>query len=413
MTTNRIRRSTTAAACVLLALAGPFAAAPVAQADPAPTGTPVHLTLPAPHGPNAVGTTDLHLVDPNRTDPWQPGRSRELMVTLWYPARSGGTGARAPQLSTGTAAAFADSLQRQFGLPADTADWAGTLTHARTGVPAASGRDRLPVVLYSPGAGGLRGQGTVLAEELASRGYLVVAIDHTYESLAVEFPGGRTVTADPAAAGAAPRRLVDIRVADTRFVLDRLAVLDRGGNPDAEHRRLPTGLAGRIDLSAVGMTGHSLGGATAAQVMHDDPRVDAAVDLDGGLDFGEEGPVGSVVADGLDRPFLLMNSGEWTHDDPYWQSFWPHLRGPHRNIRLTGAGHLSYTDLQVQLPQIAAAGRVPAAAVQTQVGTIDPADSVAAQRAYVDAFFDLGLRHRDSHLLDGPSSRFPQAEFVE
>ena len=81
----------------------------------------------------------------------------------------------------------------------------------------------------------------------------------------------------------------------------------------------------------------------------------------------------------------------------------PEVGAPGR-LRLTGAGHLSYTDLQVQLPQIADAGRVPAAAVQTQVGTIDPAASVAAQRAYVDAFLDLALRHRDTHLLDGSSS---------
>ncbi|MFD9123535.1 alpha/beta hydrolase family protein [Kitasatospora sp. NPDC059571] len=412
MTTNRIRRSSVAAASVLLALAGPFAA-PAAHADPATTTRPVAMTLPAPHGPHAVGTTGLHLVDASRKDPWQPGHSRELMVTLWYPARPGQSDAVAPQLPAGTAAAFAASLQQQFGLPTDTADWAGTETHSRTDAPAQATQAGLPVVLYSPGATGLRGQGTVLAEELASRGYLVVAIDHTYESLAVEFPDGRVALPDPAAASAPPSRLVDIRVADARFVLDRLTLLNAGGNPDADHRRLPTGLTGRLDLCHVGMIGHSLGGATAAQVMHDDARVEAAVDLDGGLDFGDQGPVGSVVADGLDRPFLLMNSAQWTHNDPWWQPFWANLRGMHRNIQLAQSAHLSYTDLQVQLPQIAAAGRVPEAAVQSQVGTIDPTASITTQRAYVDAFFDLTLRHRDDHLLDGPSSRFPQATFVK
>ena len=58
-------------ATVLLALAGPFAAAPVAHADPAPAGTPVHLTLPAPHGPHQVVVDaatakreSLHVGDP-------------------------------------------------------------------------------------------------------------------------------------------------------------------------------------------------------------------------------------------------------------------------------------------------------------------------------------------------------------
>jgi hypothetical protein len=37
---------------------------------------------------------------------------------------------------------------------------------------------------------------------------------------------------------------------------------------------------------------------------------------------------------------------------------------------------------------------------------------VAAVRAYTRAFFDLHLRHHDSHLLGGPSPRFPEVEFI-
>ena len=76
-----------------------------------------------------------------------------------------------------------------------------------------------------------------MVAELASRGYVVVTVDHTYEVAGVEFPGGRlevqTLPAELRVAGQAAR------VADVRFVLDELGRLARGQNPDAEQRRLP------------------------------------------------------------------------------------------------------------------------------------------------------------------------------
>jgi alpha-beta hydrolase superfamily lysophospholipase len=38
------------------------------------------------------------------------------------------------------------------------------------------------VVLYSPGAGDPRTWETALVQDLASRGYVVVTIDHTYDA---------------------------------------------------------------------------------------------------------------------------------------------------------------------------------------------------------------------------------------
>jgi predicted dienelactone hydrolase len=77
---------------------------------------------------------------------------------------------------------------------------------------------------------------------------------------------------------------------DTRFVLDRLATINRRGR-----------FAGRLDLAHIGMVGHSLGGATAAEVMLVDERVDAALNLDGLI-------TPNVVRHGLDRPFMVINA---------------------------------------------------------------------------------------------------------
>lgn len=46
------------------------------------------MVLPAPSGPHPIGTVALHLVDRSRPDPVAgPGHYRELVVSVWYPAR--------------------------------------------------------------------------------------------------------------------------------------------------------------------------------------------------------------------------------------------------------------------------------------------------------------------------------------
>src|SRR5262245_7563494 len=68
------------------------------------TAAPARADLPRPTGRHAVGTTELHLVDHGRPDPWVKGRTRELMISVWYPA--GGGGPVAPYLRPGVAKAL-------------------------------------------------------------------------------------------------------------------------------------------------------------------------------------------------------------------------------------------------------------------------------------------------------------------
>jgi pimeloyl-ACP methyl ester carboxylesterase len=84
--------------------------------------------------------------------------------------------------------------------------------------------------------------------------------------------------------------------ADSRFVLDRMARLNAND---------PSGrLTGAMNLEAVGVMGHSIGGATAAQFCHDDARCRAGIDIDGRL-------YGSVVPEAIGPPFLFRTR---THD---------------------------------------------------------------------------------------------------
>ncbi|MBL7259994.1 alpha/beta hydrolase family protein [Paractinoplanes lichenicola] len=344
----------------------------------------VQLTLPAPTGRHPVGTVSLHLIDSSRPDPWVPAeKRRELMAQIWYPAATVRGYPRADWVSPQIAARMAPSGSGAV-LP---------VTHGHVGAPAAAGRR--PVVLWSPGLGMERTSSTALVEELASQGFVVVTIDHTHDANFVEFPDGRLATlaipipATPAEEQTMLAKALAVRVADTRFVLDQLT-------QGRLVRSLPHGLAAALDLRRIGMAGHSMGGATAAEVMRVDPRVRAGANLDGTF-------FGSPLTTGLHRPFLMLGAGV----DDSWTTMWGKLRGPRYWLQVDHTAHLSFTDLQTLLPQLG----TPAPEREQLIGSIDGERSIAVQRPYVVAFFDRHLRHGDARLLAGPSPRFPEMRF--
>jgi predicted dienelactone hydrolase len=424
------RRSFLAAGVVALGL-------PASASDAAPLAhghrVRLRLTLPVPTGPHTIGTVQLHLIDHSRRDPWVPARPRELMISIWYPAVSTGSYPSAPWMPQPAGDLFLSqlvgSLPSSGGRVAPPGSKPPTIplpgvqlpvTHARDGAPVLS-PGTYPVVLYQPGQGDVRELGTGLVSDLASRGYVVVTMDDTYEAVEEEFPGGRVVTTRP------NQSPVDsVRIADTRFVLDELASLASGGNPDAEHRPLPSGLGTALDLAQVGMFGHSLGGATAAKAMAADARISAGINLDGSMFLANPAlrqnisKLGAQLAMQLgDRAFMIMtHQGHDTHSDPSLAGFWSHQQGWRRFLTLRNAHHYSYTDLEQFLGQLLTARIAPRqltpARVSEVIGTIQPTRAVAAQRAYIRAFFDLQLRGLASAntLLSGPSPNYPEIQFL-
>ncbi|MGF1427234.1 alpha/beta hydrolase family protein [Kitasatospora sp. LaBMicrA B282] len=353
------------------------------------------LTLPRPTGPHPVGVVPLHLVDPARPDPLAgPGHFRELMVSVWYPARDVAGYPRAPWLEAGVL----QQLLASAGFPADAV--AAPLTDGHQGAPVRRTGRRLPVVVYSHGAHSHRGDTTVVVQELASHGYVVVTVGHTYDTF-VQFPDGRILApVFDRRYPMGPAQCAD----DLRFVLDCVDQLAAGHNPDADHRALPTGLAGAVDPQRIGVFGWSKGGTAAALTTIEDPRVRA------GLSF--DGPMQPTITTDLDKPFMMMTAVFGRDADPDAAEFWTHLRGWRLNIQAAGAVHSSYGDDQVLVPQLAPVVGMTAQQLQDWIGTLDPARAVRIQQAYPLAFFDRQLRHRGGQLLDGPSRAFPEVAFL-
>ncbi|MFC9473154.1 alpha/beta hydrolase family protein [Nocardia sp. NPDC056952] len=336
------------------------------------------VSLPAPTGPNTVGVTELQVTDPRRTDPWT-GATRELLVQIWYPAQAAGDAATAAWMPPGGRSAQEAYLA---GLGVPEARWSLGPGHSYPNRPAREAGGPFPVLLNSPGMGDTTGWSTAQAEDLASHGYVVAAINHTHEAFAVHFPDGRvehTVVPLDSPQEVLRDLLVPTRVADTRFVLDELAAATTDRQSAA---RLPVGLSERLDLSNVGMFGHSLGGSTTVQSLHDEPRIRAGVNFDGPI-------LGSVATDGTAQPVLMLASGAspW-YGNAGWEPNWPTNSGVKIPLRVAGTEHMSFSDQQTILPQLTAAGLLPAATTAKAVGGIDPQRSIDLQRTSLRTFFD-------------------------
>jgi Platelet-activating factor acetylhydrolase, isoform II len=418
-------------ASLALAVGAAVAAGPVSALASAAPPPQARVALPVPSGRYPVGTVSLELTDRGRANPWAASpRHRELMVSIWYPAADTRGYPRAPQMLPGAAAHFGSAngaAKLLYNIPAGHVDWAATLTSGHELAPVARHRAPFPVVLYSPGAGDPRTWQTTLVQDLASRGYVVVTIDHTYDASEVEFPDGKVIGSQlekrlvqaerTHTVLALVKKIFATRVADVRYVVGALAALDAGRVPDAGHQPRPRGLAGSLNLSRIGMFGVSAGGITAAQAMYEDRRIIAGIDVDGSIEsplVSNPWAVVPVFRHGLRQPFMFMGDPQTSHYTiPTWKSFWTHTPGWHLDLTLKGAsGENSYKDAVPLIPQIARQLGLPRSFVTQDIGTIDPARAVTAEEAYVSAFFDRWLRGTDNRLLDGPSPRYPQITFV-
>jgi hypothetical protein len=419
----RVKRAAAYGSAALV-LAASFCVPTVLNAATAPGS--VILTPPEPTGPHAVGRTELHLVDPGRGHPWaEEATERDVMVSVWYPAGDGaGTGEPAPYVTPSVSGVLRSEME-QGGLHRDSVDFDAFRVNALQDVPVA-GTGPFPVVLYSPGLEQSRFLNALHLEELASHGYVVAAMDHPYETLAVDMPDGRVLrTSAPSFGTEALKEAVAVRREDARLVLEGLTALSEGGSPDAGGQEPPAGLGEALDLDAVGMFGHSAGGLTAAEVMLEDDRVDAGLDLEGTIGYHVGDEVWSEAnLRGVDRPFALLTAGRagvdlQPHHSGYSAGFRTFVEASSADVLelyMAEGEHFSYTDHQWVLPAVDKAlqpgNRSWPDLVEGAIGTVDPEESVRAQRDCVTAFFDAHLRGERDPILDGPSPDLPVMEFV-
>jgi dienelactone hydrolase len=313
--------------------------------------------LPAPSGRFPVGVTVAHFVDSTRPTS-RHLLTRPLTVQVWYPAKRTVSRSHAPYLSE---PGLLDSMMMRKYLdlsPDEMPGWAHIeLPAVPEGTPETPPTSRgWPVLLLSHGLGVARAQYSALSEELASRGYIVLALDHPLGGFTLA-PDGKVLTPG---VDSVPLSYADHPYASVvrDWAIDATFVLRRMPN------RVPALV---LDTTRAGMLGHSLGGAAALQACRSEAVFRACADMDGY-------PFGDVEQQGVGRPFLVLlsqpggdntspprDSAEANHRrqfaqmgrerDSSWAAICAHdSHAPCFIVKMKGTGHMSFSDAPFVAP---------------------------------------------------------------
>jgi dienelactone hydrolase len=352
------------------------------------------ISLPIPSGPYSVGTVTYYWVDRTREEQWTPKLNdyRQLAVQFWYPARKGNPERETP---------YIPDLQRlRASLDQYWPNRPYVRTHATRGASLSPARRRYPIIVFSHGMNSARFDYTALLEELASHGYVVAAIDHTYWGPGVAFPNGKTVrledgmiARDDLSSHDTDRIMqqgITVMADDQNFVAEKLAELNgraRGRQNLFRHR---------LDLSRIGVMGHSMGGMAATRACLEFTAFKNCVSLDGPNYFMNLMPTKSS------KPFLLLLNSDWGLSVPekiktIYLEAWS---DPVVAI-IHGTKHDSFSDLPLTKR------------LDNAAGLIAPARAHNIISAYCLAFFDKNLKGTPTTLFNRSSEKFPEVEFVD
>lgn len=359
--------------------------------------------FPRTTGPFAVGRTTYVWSVAAETDPFapKPGTRRELVAWIWYPAAPRQT---SQSLEDYMPAPVRVAVERQWGI---TRFFSRDLSRIRVNsirsAVVSSHQGAWPVVLMAGGLGF-----TILAEDLASHGYVVVSFDVPYRSSLVVFPDGRIIQESPQdnpeffsgpELETVTARLAQAASADMSFVLDQLKRLNASD---------PTGrFVGRLDLQRVGVFGHSIRGAEALQFCHDDARCKACIDLDGI-------PWGSAAREGITQPLMIMlsdHSGESDDETRQAVANFNSLTArmpPDRwtEITIRGANHYMFSDDAVSRSPLLMRGLR-----MLHIVKIDGRRQVALTDHFIATFFDVYMNGVPALELKA-RAQYPEINFV-
>lgn len=265
-------------------------------------------TIPEPKGDYKVGTFTFELTDPDRIEQYGAADGlRRIRVQAWYPADSVEEATQTLWFPDGVA--LPRSLAREMHLPFFALDHtADILSNAFLEVPMSTRESAYPVIILSHGWKGFRNLHTDFAELLASNGYVVFGIDHTYGAQMTVFEDGFEAEVDHRALPDRDEttefiqyanKLVLTYAGDIKLVLDTLDVLNEGDITEI--------VRGRLDLTKIGLLGHSTGGGAGVAAALSDDRVKAVFGLDAWVE-----PIGKDALDhGLDVPAFFLRSEQW------------------------------------------------------------------------------------------------------
>lgn len=264
------------------------------------------VTWPSPGGRYDVGLKIIELEDKSRQDPFADvTMSRRLVVDVWYPAADTAGNRRSPWFRN--APLFINSLASNYELPAIIFQHLRTVkSNSYLEAEPLMIEGGAPVVIFSPGTPAIVPLYFSFAEYLASRGYVVIGIEHPYGAAVVEFSDGTQAHFSRERAEQFPgadsfeegvRLGMELMAGDFSFVIDELENM-------ADGDRLPVDF---FDTDRIAVFGHSGGGGVIQFLSQREKRIDALISFDPALFVMTD----DELKAGMDIPALVMETGKW------------------------------------------------------------------------------------------------------
>ena len=298
--------------------------------------------LPNPDGKYIVGTDIIILEDKNRLETFteEIDDYRKIIVQIWYPATE----------ASDSLYPYLDYKNIKVPYIAKRLEVSEKIINRVNSIKANAyykakpENDEFPVIIFSHGLGGNRIQNTANIESLASNGYIVFSIEHTYDANITVFDDSTfaefnsyladNVTKEEFYNTRIPQ--IRIRANDISFIIDKIISLRSQGH-----------YIGRIsNINSIGVFGHSFGGGTAAVSSFTDNRIDACIALDGWFE-----PIPPYIIDkGINIPFLYIGQPQknWVHA-PYNETQILSFHNNNQNdsfvIEVDNTKHMDYSDI--------------------------------------------------------------------
>lgn len=351
--------------------------------------TPVESIFSELTGPFCVGTKEILVPETDRTETFTEtdDDNRELTVQLWYPT----------DVTTNKYIDYMDHdiftwMSNSFlhsnllKLPEDAI--AQVQSRSQLNTPLATYAKQYPLIIFSHGLFYSGKSYLSLVEELASHGFIVAAINHSYISGLTKSSSGKLIhhTKIPnnkKAIQSMIQKGFNVMSEDVSLTLDHLS---KHNNIESEMSPFDQC---SIDFDKVGMLGHSLGGAVALNKCLNDERVQACINLDGV-------PLGNILEEGATKPILILRSVNLFHDKEF-EKIWDHHQSEGYSVRIIGTGHGAYTDIGILLKHFFP--RYPR--IFSGIGALDPHESIEITNQYIRLFFNAYLNDEiTSPLID-------------
>lgn len=314
-----------------------------------------------PSGPYKVGTSGMEVTDTTRIEDALPGeqRSRRLILQFWYPAEKI-KGAETANYHPNPDHFNRDVKKLFSSIPQLLLKrLSKSKTNSLVNAPLSVSENNYPVLVFSHGMDGMRFLNTFQMEELASHGYIVVSIEHSFAASGTVFKDGSTGAVLPYELmedETFGNAIVNKWSADQVFVINQLEKLNQQPG---------TMFSGKLNMKELGVFGFSFGGAVSTNTLVLDKRIKAGVNLDG-FYYGEN------YSKGFEQPFMEIRSQpaapekvtekelQMSHlTRERWKYIWfdewnkrltSYAKNGYFSYTINGANHFSFCDLPLIAP---------------------------------------------------------------